>query len=102
MVVHMTSYVIADAEVLDAQLAGRYRQLAESAVRLYGGRYLVLATPEVAEGEWPPSRRVIVLEFPDMNRAKEWYTSPEYMEAMEVRGTAFKKFRLLFVEGLLE
>lgn len=33
-----------------------------------------------------------------MQRAHEWYDSPEYARALEVRGTALDR-RLLFVEG---
>ncbi|MEU6122150.1 DUF1330 domain-containing protein [Streptomyces sp. NPDC047123] len=95
----MPAYVIVDAEVLDMERAGAYRTLAEPSVRRYGGRYLIEgAVPEAAEGAWPASRIVAVVEFPDMARLKEWYTSPEYTKAKAVRESAID-MRLLFVEG---
>lgn len=98
----MPAYVISEVEVLDEQLADRYRTLAEASIRLYGGRYIIRgAMPEAAEGTWTSSRRLVVVEFPDRERARQWYTSPEYEEALQLRETALER-RLLFVDGLPE
>jgi uncharacterized protein (DUF1330 family) len=50
------------------------------------------------EGGTPP-KNVIVVEFPTMERLREWYASPEYAKALNVRHTAFAR-RLIFVEGV--
>jgi uncharacterized protein (DUF1330 family) len=42
--------------------------------------------------------RVVVVEFPTMERLRGWYSSREYAEALAVRQTALTR-RLLFVEG---
>ncbi|WP_234025259.1 MULTISPECIES: DUF1330 domain-containing protein [unclassified Streptomyces] len=85
---------------LDDELAVRYRALAEASIRRYGGRYVVRgAAPEVLEGAWPAAQRVVVVEFPDAERAKEWYASAEYAEALEIRQSALER-RLLLVEGI--
>jgi len=64
------------------------------------GRYIVRGgTVEAIEGEWPVHRRVIIVEFPTMERAREWYGSAEYAAALEVRATALTR-RLIFVEGI--
>jgi uncharacterized protein (DUF1330 family) len=52
----------------------------------------------VPEGDWPPDSRLVIVEFPTMARLREWYASPEYAEALDIRQTAFGR-RLLFVEG---
>ncbi len=52
-----------------------------------------------AEGG-PPPKNIIVVEFPSMERLREWYASPEYAEALEVRRTALDR-RLIFVEGVV-
>jgi uncharacterized protein (DUF1330 family) len=44
-------------------------------------------------------KRIVVVEFPSMERLREWYASPEYAEALKVRRTALYR-RLIFVEGL--
>jgi uncharacterized protein (DUF1330 family) len=96
----MSAYVISEVEVLDEALTQRYRSPAEDSIRRYGGRYVVRgAAPEAAEGGWDPARRMVVVEFPDMARVREWYASPEYAAALAVRGAALDR-RLLFVEGV--
>ena len=65
----------------------------------YGGRYLVRGgAASVTEGG-PPPKTIIVVEFPTMERLREWYASPEYAEALKVRRTALDR-RLIFVEGV--
>ncbi len=96
----MTAYVISEVEVLDLALADTYRSLAQEAIAHYGSRYIVRGgAVEVIEGEWPAQQRVIVVEFPTMERAHEWYGSAEYAAALEVRATALTR-RLIFVEGI--
>ncbi len=96
----MAAYVISEVEVLDPSLADTYRALAQESIAHYGGRYIVRGgTVEAIEGEWPGHRRVIVVEFPTMERAREWYGSAEYAAALEVRATALTR-RLIFVEGI--
>lgn len=92
--------MISEVEVLDEGQAQSYRELAEASIERYGGRYIVRgAEPEVPEGHWPSAQRVVVVEFPDMERARQWYASPEYAEALAVRQTALNR-RLLFVDGV--
>ena len=96
----MSAYVISDVEVLDESQAQHYRQLAAASIAHYGGRYLVRGVlPEVAEGEWLSSRRVVIVEFPDMETLQRWYESPEYAQALAIRGAAIDR-RLLFVDGI--
>ena len=95
----MAAYVISEFEVFEEADAQRYRELAAASIAQYGGRYLVReARPQVPEGEWSPDERVVLVEFPDMTRLREWYASPEYAEALALRRAALGR-RLLFVEG---
>ncbi|WP_369200186.1 DUF1330 domain-containing protein [Streptomyces sp. PU-14G] len=96
----MSVYVISEVEVLDEELADTYRALAEDSIRRHGGRYLVRgALPDAVEGTWPASQRLVVLEFPDAERAREWYASAEYAPALKLRQSALER-RLLFVDGV--
>jgi uncharacterized protein (DUF1330 family) len=96
----MAAYAISETEVYDEEQFRRYRDLAEASIMQYGGRYLARATaPQVPEGEWPPEAQLVVIEFPDMARLREWYASPEYAGALALRQTALGR-RLLFVEGV--
>ena len=83
----------------DAAGFDAYRTIAAKSIAQYGGRYLVRgSTAEVAEGG-PPVKSIVVVEFPSMERLREWYASPEYAEALKVRRTALER-RLIFVEGV--
>ena len=48
----------------------------------------------------PSEKNIIVVEFPSMERLRQWYASPEYAEALKVRRTALDR-RLIFVEGVV-
>jgi uncharacterized protein (DUF1330 family) len=47
----------------------------------------------------PAPKTIIVVEFPTMERLREWYASPEYAEALKLRQTALER-RLIFVDGV--
>jgi uncharacterized protein (DUF1330 family) len=94
----MVAYVISDVEPQDAGLLERYRALAQASIARYGGRYIVRGGAiEPMEGDWAPKHLVIV-EFPDMDRARQWYRSEAYAEALTVAERALSR-RLIFVEG---
>jgi uncharacterized protein (DUF1330 family) len=95
----MSAYVISEVEMRDAAGFEAYRTIAAKTIAQYGGRYLVRGGgASVIEGG-PPPKTVIVVEFPTMQRLREWYASPEYAEALKVRRTALDR-RLIFVQGV--
>jgi uncharacterized protein (DUF1330 family) len=95
----VATYVVSDTEILDRALGERYRTLAQESIAKYGGHYIVRGgAVDPVEGGWLPKLFVIV-EFPSMERAREWYHSPEYAEALKLRQTALRR-RLIFVEGV--
>jgi uncharacterized protein (DUF1330 family) len=95
----MPAYVISDVEFLDPDAVAQYRTLAQSSIATYDGRYLVRGGAiEPVEGDWMP-KNIVVVEFPSMARAREWYRSSEYAEALKLRRYALKR-RLIFVEGV--
>src|SRR3979409_38594 len=95
----MAAYVISELEVRDATVIESYRTIAAKSIAQYGGHCLVRnGAASVAEGG-PPAKSIVVVEFPSMERLREWYASPEYAEALKVRRTALER-RLIFVEGV--
>jgi uncharacterized protein (DUF1330 family) len=61
-----------------------YLENVEATFKPYGGKWLALDQPvQVEEGTWPGS--VVLMEFPDMDTANEWYHSPEYQEILHLR-----------------
>ena len=95
----MPAYLIADMNVTDAAGYEEYKRLAPPAIEKYGGRYLARGgETAVLEGDWTPSR-LVILEFPSVERAKAFYESSEYGAARNVRkgkGT----FRMVVTAGL--
>ena len=95
----MAGYVIAIVDITDADGYQAYSKQVPATIAKYGGRYLVRGgTMEVREGEWPGPRTVI-LEFPSLARALEWYDSPEYKPLRPIRH-ANAGTRLAFFEGV--
>jgi uncharacterized protein (DUF1330 family) len=77
----------------------RYRTVAAKSIAQYSGRYLGRGGAASAAEGGPPLKNIIVVEFPSMERLREWYASPEYAEALKERRTALDR-RLFFVEGV--
>ncbi|QRK11072.1 DUF1330 domain-containing protein [Archangium violaceum] len=95
----MPAYVLVDITVKDAETYERYKQLAPPTIAAYGGRYLVRGgATETLEGTWTPTR-IALLEFPTVERAREWWNSPEYAPAKAMR-QASTHTDMLLVEGL--
>ena len=95
----MPGYVIVNVTVRDPARYEEYKRLATPTVSAYGGRYIVRGGPvEVREGGWSPSR-LVVLEFPTMERARAWWDSPEYAPAKAVRQSCADT-QLVITEGL--
>jgi uncharacterized protein (DUF1330 family) len=95
----MAAYVISDLKIRDAAAIETYRTRAAASIARHGGRYLARSGPlEVLEGGWAPSA-IIIVEFPDMARARAWYHSADYAAALEVRDQALSR-NLILVEGV--
>lgn len=95
----MPAYVIADVEVTDPAGFEDYRSRVAATIAQFGGRYLVRGgATETKEGDWTP-RRLILLEFPTMARAREWFASPEYAPLIALRQRTART-KLVFAEGL--
>jgi uncharacterized protein (DUF1330 family) len=95
----VSAYVISDLEIRDPVLIAEYRSLAQDSIALYGGRYLARGGAiEPVEGGWNP-KLIVIVQFPDMERARAWYRSAEYAEALKVRRNALDR-RLIFVDGV--
>ncbi|MGG6894702.1 DUF1330 domain-containing protein [Rhizobium sp. BR 315] len=95
----MPAYIISDITVRDAEAFQTYRTRAAASIAQYGGRYLVRGGPiEQLEGDWSP-RAIVIVEFPDLERTRAWYRSPEYALALEVRDQALSR-NLILVDGV--
>jgi len=94
----MAAYILVDITINDPQTYERYKLLAPASIAAYHGKYLVRGgRTEVLEGEWEPSR-LVILEFPGVEEAKAWWESEEYGAAKALRQSCTTTDMLL-VEG---
>jgi len=97
----LAAYVIVDVQVEDAVTYEEYKGLTPAAIQAYGGRFVVRGgVAETLEGDWAPGR-LVVLEFEDLSRAKEWWASEEYAPAKKLRQKSAAT-RMIVVEGVPE
>jgi uncharacterized protein (DUF1330 family) len=95
----MPAYMIAGLdEVTDPAGFEEYRVKVRPMIDRYGGRYLAAGPAQHAEGEWRPGV-VAVIEFPSMERLREWYDSAEYQPLKQLRMRSTKG-SLAFIDGL--
>ncbi len=95
----MTAYVIYQGEIIDPERYDEYKTKAAASIVAAGGRYLVRGgSVEVLEGE-PPAGRTVVLEFPTMKAAIDWYRGDEYTEVRKIREGAARA-RMYVVDGI--
>ncbi|MBN1803655.1 MAG: DUF1330 domain-containing protein [Sedimentisphaerales bacterium] len=81
----MPAYVIARVEVTDWEKYNEYLKVGPGTLPQYGGRFIA-RNGEKATLEGPKeNRRLIILEFPSLAKAKEWYNSKEYQNAKKLR-----------------
>lgn len=96
----MAAYLLAEASVTDPVAYETYKQLAQTAISQYGGRYLVRGgASEVLEGGWSKPPRLVVVEFESVEQAKKFYDSPEYRAARAARIEA-ADMNMLVVQGI--
>jgi uncharacterized protein (DUF1330 family) len=72
--------VVEVTDVVDPEMYAEYQRRVPATVEKYGGRYVVRGGDVVPlTGNWKPAR-MIVLEFPSMERMTAWNFSDDYLE----------------------
>lgn len=95
----MAAYVVVEISIRDPETYERYKVMAPPSIAQYGGRYIVRGgRTHCLEGSWDAAR-FVMLEFPTLDAAREWWSSPEYAPAKALR-QACSHTDMLLVEGL--
>ncbi|MZD05368.1 DUF1330 domain-containing protein [Streptomyces sp. SID5785] len=96
----MTAYAIAvlrPEPVLHPEVV-EYIERVQGTFEPYGGRFLSHNEPgEWLEGE--PLGGIVLVEFPDLERARTWYASAAYQEILPLR-TAHIPGELVLLDGV--
>jgi uncharacterized protein (DUF1330 family) len=94
----MSAYVLVELSIYDQELYEEYKQLTPDTIKAFGGRFVVRGGhTEHLEGDWDPER-IVLLEFPSAERAREWWHSDEYTRARLIRQRAANT-RMIILEG---
>jgi len=94
----MAAYIIIDITIHNAENYAGYLKLTPATIAAYGGKFIVRGgKTETLEGDWQPGRFVI-LEFPSLEKAKQWWASEEYAPAKAIR-QANAATKMIVVEG---
>ncbi|GAA4633138.1 DUF1330 domain-containing protein [Actinoallomurus vinaceus] len=84
-------------EVTPGPAIVEYLERIEATLEPYGGRYVIHgAKADVREGDW--SGDLIVIEFPDLDKARAWYDSPAYREIIPLRAD-HSRGAILLIDG---
>jgi uncharacterized protein (DUF1330 family) len=96
----MPAYLIANIDVTDPKGFEQYRAGVPAVIAQYGGKYLVRGgAVEAVEGA-SPFKRLVVLEFPSMEKLRAFYHSPEYAPLIRMRMAA-STGQVVLVEGFV-
>ena len=95
----MAAYLLARVEVTDWDRYKEYTKKTPGAVAKYGGKFIIRAGEMVTLEGPEEMRRLVLIEFPSFEKAKDFYYSQEYQEAKQLReGAATGQF--LVIDGV--
>ena len=84
----MTAYIVVRMKVTDPEQYKRYAARTPDCVASFGGRFIARGGETVTLEGPEFSDRMVIIEFPSLERAKEFYNSPEYTEIRALRAHA--------------
>ncbi len=94
----MKVFVIADVTIIDAAAYEAYKKLTPGTLKPFDGKFVVRGgATTILEGDWQPGR-IVMLEFPSLEKAKAWWSSDIYAPAKAIRQSA-SKASMIVVEG---
>ncbi len=95
----MPAYIIVEISIQNPTEYEDYKKLTPPSLIPFDGKFIIRGgKAESLEGDWNPER-IVVLEFPNVERAKAWWNSEEYAPAKALRQrTAHTK--MILIPGL--
>ena len=94
----MKAYVIFEVSITDKIIYEEYKKLTPAAIAAFDSKFIVRGgCTETLKGDWQPERMVVV-EFPSVKKAKEWWSSDQYSKAKAIRQQSAHT-KMLIVEG---
>ena len=94
----MAAYVIVQTEVTDWEKFKGYLEKTPHTIKKYGGRYVARGGETVILEGKEEVKRVVLIEFPSLQKARDWYNSEEYQQIKALRAGAATG-SLIAIEG---
>ena len=95
-VLAMKGYIVVNTEIIDSEAYSEFLEKISAVVAAGGGRYLVRTdNAEAVEGDW--SKRLVIIEFDNLEAARGFITSSEFTSLDSLRQRAAKS-RVAIVE----
>ena len=95
----MSAYIIAKINVTNPDQYKEYTKVSPEIVEKFGGRFLARGGETMTLEGPAEDLRIVLLEFPSLEKVREFYNSIEYGEAKKLRqGAATASF--VAVEGI--
>lgn len=91
----MNALMIIDLSPLDQEKLGEYSAMAAETLVPYGGEYIAKGPIESLQGNTTFSTKVVI-QFPDREKALNWYQSDAYQSLIPIRDQAMhSQFHLI-------
>jgi uncharacterized protein (DUF1330 family) len=84
----MAAYLIVRADVTQWDKFREYLQVTPSIIEQYGGKYIARGGEMITFEGPEETRRVVIIEFPSLEKIQEFYHSVEYRKARKIRHNA--------------
>ncbi len=96
----MAAYILVDTQIENPEAYEEYKALARPIAESYGGKYLTRGgAMEIIDNDlWSPTR-IVLIEFPDIEKARSFMNSEAYAPVRPLRENN-AKCTLVLLEGL--
>ena len=81
----MGAYIIVKMDVTDMEQYKKYIAATPAAVAQFGGKIIARGGERVTLEGPEETRRVVLIEFPSLDKIKAFWSSPEYQAARKLR-----------------
>ena len=96
----MSAYLVVDSHLTDPALYEQNKLQARPLAEQHGGEYLARGGPMTVKESvlWSPTRMVLI-RFPSVSQAEEFYQSPEYQKLLQISKKSAER-TVVILEGL--
>ena len=84
----MAAYLLGRVEITDQDRYKEYMKETPGIIKKYGGKFIVRGGEVISLEGAEETGRLVLIEFPTLEKAKEFYYSEEYQEAKKLRAGA--------------